>query len=485
MMNKNKEQAKYQQATRILKESLGAIVRTEPEEIYPTSFDGMRLAFSHEATIKISKEEQVGQVLHLANEFRVPVTTRGAGTTLTGSASPAHGGWVLELSALRECRILPLQRMAEVQAGVVLQDLQEQAEAKNLFYPPDPSSLKYCTIGGNIACNAGGMRCVKYGVTRDYIYALKGYLPTGEPVSWGRNLKKFACGYNIRDLWIGSEGTLGVVTGATLRLVPRPECRWNMILAFPDEYRALVAVEDIFACGLQPAIIEFLDRASVQGAERASGRAMFPGHPGSSLLLLQMDGSVDEVLSRKEMVEQWAAKNTPNWQAAGTEEEADKIWAIRRLCSSAMFELGDSKLNEDVAVPLDKQIALIEKVDELRRRHQVAIASFGHAGDGNLHVNIMHHKADFDECQRARKAVGELMEFVVSVGGTISGEHGIGLAKTPFFRLQHSPEEIAVMKRIKHALDPNGILNPGKLFEPFEVWNRKKEDYSLPWDHRS
>lgn len=483
-MNSTKNRTTHQLATAELKRLLGDVVRTQPEEIYRTSFDGMRLAFAHDAAVCVQNEEQIGIVLRLANQYQVPVTTRGTGSTLTGGASPANGGWVLELSALRDCQILPLQRMAEVEAGVILENLQKKAEAEKLFYPPDPSSLKFCTVGGNIACNAGGMRCVKYGVTRDYVYALRGYLPTGEFVTWGRNLKKFACGYNIRDLWIGSEGTLGVVTRATLRLIPLPEAEWTAILAFPDERKALQAVEDLFARGLQPAIIEFLDRASVSGAEKASGRAMFPGHPHSSLLLLKMDGSKEEVIKAHSSVKDWANQHTKAWRAATNEQEAEQIWAIRRLGSSAMFELGDSKLNEDVVVPLDKQIELIEKVEHLRNKYQVAIASFGHAGDGNLHVNIMYHKDDVRECRRARQAVGELMEFVVGVGGTISGEHGIGLAKSPFFSLQHSAAEIEVMKKIKQVLDPNGILNPGKLFEPFEVWNLEKEDYRFPWDHR-
>lgn len=472
------------QALKELKEALGERVRTEVEEIYPQSFDGMRLAFPHEADIHIDKPDQVGIVLRIANEHRVPVTTRGAGSSLTGSASPCVGGWALLMDGLKQLEIDRLNQSARVQSGVVVRDLQDAARAEGLFYPPDPSSLKYCTIGGNIACNAGGMRCLKYGVTRDYVVSLEGYLPTGEAVRWGRDLRKFATGYNLRDLWIGSEGTLGVVTAATMRLIPSPQETWSLLAAFPDERSALEAVQDLIQNGPRPAILEFLDRPSVCGAEKAFSAPIFEGMPGRSLLLLQLDGTEAQVDSDRREVLEWVQRSAEAFRPAPSEEDAERLWEIRRACSGAMFELGDSKLNEDVVVPLERQADLIDLVEEIRSTSGVAIGVFGHAGDGNLHVNLMHHREDVEESKRAREALGQLMEGVVALGGAISGEHGVGLAKSPFLKLQLSEAEIGAMRRIKEALDPNGILNPGKIFEPYEVWDKKKEEFRFPWDHR-
>ncbi|MBC2604158.1 FAD-binding oxidoreductase [Puniceicoccus vermicola] len=471
-------------ALQSLKETLGERVRTDEESLYRNSFDGMRLAFAHEADIQVDQPEQIGEVLRLANQYRVPVTTRGAGTSLTGSASPAKGGWVLRLDGLNDLEIDPLNQFAHVGPGVVVNDLQQAAKQEGLFYPPDPSSVRYCTIGGNIACNAGGMRCLKYGVTRDYVVALKGYLPTGESVSWSCDTKKFATGYNVRDLWIGSEGTLGIVTAATLKLIPVPQTTWSLLAAFPSEREALKAVESIIGRRIGPAVLEFLDRPSVRGAEAAFNQPIFDGMPGRSLLLIQLDGSEAEVTTAQQELLEWAKQEAEAFRPAPSPEEAEELWNIRRACSSAMFELGDSKLNEDVVVPIHRQAELIDEVERIRSQHQVAIAVFGHAGDGNLHVNIMHHRDDPAESKRAREALGEVMQSVVDLDGAISGEHGVGLAKSPFLSLQLGEAEIAIMRKIKDAFDPNGILNPGKLFEPYEVWNKKKEIYRFPWDHR-
>lgn len=467
-----------------LRESLGDSVVTTPAELERVAYDGMKVAFSAEALILIRERNEVGTVLSLANQHRVPVTVRGAASTLTGAAAPRFGGWVLDLSLLKEFEIDRKNAICRAQAGAVVADIQSAAEAEGLFYPPDPSSKKFCTIGGNIACNAGGMRCVKYGVTRDYVVSLRGFLPTGEAVSWGRDVRKYAVGYNLRDLWIGQEGTLGVVTDATLRLVPKPETTFGLIAAFASEEKALDSITSILAEGHVPAISEFIDTASVSGAEKASGKSFFAGLPGRPLALIQLDGPNELVHRDRKIWEQWASEQAEAYRILESPEEQEEMWEIRRGCSSAMFELGDSKLNEDVTVPLTRQVELMRIVADLRKRFSVAIAVFGHAGDGNLHVNIMYHEANQREKEAAREALGQLLEAVVSIGGVISGEHGIGLAKSPFIRLQLSPVEIETMLRIKKALDPNGILNPGKIFEPFEVWNQPKVKVRLPWDHR-
>lgn len=471
-------------ATAALRRRLGSRVQTGDDARFRASFDGLKLSFLPAAVISARAERDVGTVLELANRHQVPVTVRGGGTSLTGSAAPVCGGWVLDLTRLDRITIHGEEGLAEVQAGARVAAVQRAAESAGWFYPPDPSSREHSTIGGNVACNAGGMHGAKYGVTRDFVLGLRGYLPTGEAVRWGGRFKKFAAGYNLRDLWIGSEGTLGVVTAAVLRLVPKPEARWTLVAAFADEAAALAAVQALIGRRILPSILEFLDRHSVTCAERAAGRSLFDRQPGRPLLLVELDGTAADVAATRKAVEAWAAKRAVASAAARTPEEAERLWEVRRTCSSAMFELGDSKLNEDVVVPMSRQVEFARFLDRLQRTSRLPIATFGHAADGNFHVNIMSHRADAAEQRRARHAVEQLMRKVVSLGGTISGEHGIGLAKTPFLRIDRSAAEVRAMQAVKRALDPRNILNPGKIFQPFEVWNRERVPVRLPWDHK-
>ena len=475
---------RHARATTALKRALGARVHRGPDALFRASFDGSKLSFLPEAVVAVRAERDIGIALELANKFSVPVTVRGGGTSLTGSGSPLCGGWVLDVAALNKIVIHEREGMAEVGVGAKVTAIQQAAEAAGWYYPPDPSSRDHSTIGGNIACNAGGMHGAKYGVTRDFVLALGGFLPTGERVRWGGRFKKFACGYNLRDLWIGSEGTLGVVTSAVLKLVPKPEAKWTLVAAFADEARALAAVQALIGRRLLPSILEFLDRHSVQCAERATGRSLFPEQRGRPLLLVEIDGTVGEVAAKQRDVLAWAAEHALASTEARTHDEAERLWEVRRKCSGAMFELGDAKLNEDVVVPLFSQVAFAGFLDDLQRSSRLPIATFGHAGDGNFHVNIMYHRDDPAETKRAEKAVRQLMRKVVALGGTITGEHGIGLAKTPFLRIDRSEAEVRAMLAIKRALDPNGIMNPGKIFDVFEVWKHRPIKIRLPWDHR-
>lgn len=475
----------YAAATRSLKRQLGpAKVRTDDLARQKASHDSAKIAFLPDAVIRVKKEADVGVVVVLANRFGVPLTTRGRGTTLTGAATPVRGGWVLDTLALNKVVIDEQAGMAHAGAGVKVADLQRAAEAKGWFYPPDPSSKEYCTIGGNIACNAGGMHGGKYGVTRDFVVALRGFLPTGEFVEWGTATKKFSAGFNLRDLWIGSEGMLGVVTGAVLKLIPQPAARWTLLTSFPDETAALRGALALFQARVQPAICEFLDRESVLCAERATGRRVFAGQAGRPVLLLELAGSKAEVREQRAVVLAWAEAHATAHRAARTREEAEELWAVRRKCSGAMFELGDAKLNEDIVVPMRNYVKFAQFLVRLKRDSGLAVPTFGHLADGNLHVNIMYHKAVPAECRAAEKAVQLLMETVVALGGAISGEHGIGLAKTPFLRIQHSPAQVRAMLAVKAALDPKGIMNPGKMFERFEVWKHPRLPVKLPWDHK-
>jgi glycolate oxidase len=309
-------------------------------------------------------------------------------------------------------------------------------------------------------------------------------LPTGEIVQWGTATKKFSAGFNLRDLWIGSEGMLGVVTGAVLKLIPKPAERWTLLTSFRDETAALRAALALFRARVQPAICEFLDRGSVLCAERATGQAVFAGQAGRPVILLEFAGSKSEVREQKAVVLAWAAAHATAHRAARSREEAEQLWAVRRKCSGAMFELGDAKLNEDIVVPMKNYVKFARFLARLKRESGLPIPTFGHLADGNLHVNIMYHKAVPAECRAAEKAVQRLMETVVAMGGSISGEHGIGLAKTPFLRIQHSPAQVRAMQAVKRALDPRGILNPGKMFDVFEVWKHPRLEVKLPWDHK-
>ncbi|MCH8475784.1 MAG: FAD-binding oxidoreductase [Opitutales bacterium] len=478
------ENPSFQKATDLLKEKLPDSVMTGPDELAPYAYDGSKLAFTVDALIRPQKESEIGQVLELANEHKVPVTVRGGGSSLTGSASPFSGGWVLDLSSWEGISVNRAAGMATVQAGAKIADIQKAAEAEGWFYPPDPSSHRYSTIGGNLACNAGGMRGGKYGVTRDYVLALRGFLPTGEAVRWARPLRKYAAGYNFRDLWVGSEGTLGVIVEATLRLVPKPKARWTILACFESEAKALDQVKLLWEQQVIPSITEFLDRESVSCAERATGAEIFAGQKGRPVLLIELDGHPAAVEEDRQQVLAILGKSSLAWKEAADENEAQSLWEVRRKCSGAMFELGDAKLNEDVVVPLERERELIEFTRALSQEKSLPIAVFGHAGDGNFHVNIMFYRDHPEQSANAEEAVQSLMEKVLQLGGTISGEHGIGLAKTPFFAMEHSPAEIKAMEAVKKALDPQGILNPGKLFTPYEVWRHRPVKVRLPWDHK-
>jgi glycolate oxidase len=472
-------------ATRVLVRKLGArVVATDEKSRFEASFDSSKISFMPEAVVRPRREADIGVALMLANKHRVPVTVRGRGTTLMGSAAPVCGGWVIDMLPLNKITVDAIAGFAQVQAGAKVGDIQRAADAAGWFYPPDPSSKEYCTIGGNIACNAGGMHGGKYGVTRDFIVALKGFLPTGEFVEWGTATKKFSAGFNLRDLWIGSEGMLGVVTGAVLKLIPKPAARWTLLTAFRDEEHAIDAILELFHARVQPAICEFLDRESVLCAERATKTEVFAGQAGRPVILLEFAGGTADVAEQQTAALAWASANTIAHRAAKGRDEAEQLWAVRRKCSGAMFELGDAKLNEDIVVPMKQYAAFMRFLAQLKRSSRLAIPTFGHLADGNLHVNIMYHRADKAETKRAEAAVEKLMRKVVALGGAISGEHGIGLAKTPFLRVQHSPAQIKAMRAVKHALDPNGILNPGKMFDEVRIWKYPRLAVHLPWDHK-
>ncbi|MGA0903855.1 MAG: FAD-binding oxidoreductase [Opitutales bacterium] len=474
-----------QAALEQLHEQLGDCVETSFEQREDHSYDGLKISCLPDAVIRVTEDSQVGMALKIANEYSIPVTTRGAGSSLTGGATPIQGGWVLDLSGLNNLTVDQKNQVARCGPGVVIADLQAEAAKDGLFYPPDPSSKKFCTIGGNIACNAGGLRCVKYGVTRDYVLALEGYLANGEKVRWGRATRKFATGYNLRDLWVGSEGTLGVVTQATLRLIDLPMFTRTFLGVFESDEVALSSPNELRKLGLRPSILEYLDQWTIDCLQKYVGTEVFPGVDPKPMLLIELDGSEREVEEHSIDLTQWMKSRALAFRSASTADEAEKIWDVRRQGSSSMKKLASTKLNEDVVVPLDKQVELVQCVDGLREKFGIKIGVFGHCGDGNLHVNLMYDEDNAEETTRAVAALKELMSRVIELGGAISGEHGVGLAKTPFVREQFNQAEWSAMLAVKQALDPNNILNPGKIFDVFNPWEQKKIPVTLSWEHEN
>jgi glycolate oxidase len=463
-------------------EQLGDCVETSYEQREGASYDGLKISSLPDAVIRVKEAAQVGTVLKTANQYGIQVTTRGAGSSLTGGATPIQAGWVLDLSKLNHFEIDEENQLARCGPGVVVADLQAAAAEQDLFYPPDPSSKKFCTLGGNVACNAGGLRCVKYGVTRDYILSLSGYLANGEYVRWGRATRKFATGYNLRDLWVGSEGTLGVVTEIAVRLIDLPKTTRTFLGVFESDELALSSPHALRTLGLRPSILEYMDRWTIDCLQKYVGTEVFSGIEPHPMLLIEVDGNEHEVQEQSKLLESWLADTALAHRSAGTLEEAEKLWNVRRQGSSSMKKLASTKLNEDVVVPLSRQIELVQSVEELRKKYVIKIGVFGHCGDGNLHVNLMYDEENDKETDLAVSALRELMSKVISLGGAISGEHGVGLAKTPFVREQFNDAEWSAMLAVKKAFDPNNILNPGKIFDVFHPWEQKKKDVTMSWE---
>jgi glycolate oxidase len=408
---------------------------------------------------------EISAIARLCTEHRVPLVVRGAGTGYTGGAVPTKGGVVLSLERLN--RILEIDEtnlLAIVEPNVITVDLQRAVERMGLFYPPDPASLDSSSIGGNVAECAGGPRAFKYGTTKRYVLALEAVLPTGEIVETGSKAVKNVVGYDLTQLLVGSEGTLAIMTRVTLRLIPKPPAHAALSASFRDIRGAVGAVTTLIARRVIPAAVELVDRESLRALEAYIGRAMAP-RGTEAMLIVECDGmqaAVDEEIERVDASCRDAGAT--DIQRAASESERADLWSARRELSLALRATGFTKINHDVVVPRGRVPQLFDALEELARRHRLCVASFGHAGDGNIHVNLMINPDDADERRRAREAERELFERVVALEGSITGEHGIGFAKAPYLSIELSPEQIALMKRVKQAFDPAGILNPGKIF---------------------
>jgi len=408
---------------------------------------------------------EISTIARLCNEHRVPLVVRGAGTGYTGGAVPTHGGVVLSMERLN--RILEIDEanlLAVVEPNVITGELQRAVERVGLFYPPDPASLATSSIGGNVAECAGGPRAFKYGTTKRYVLALEAVLPTGEIVQTGSKAVKNVVGYDLTQLLVGSEGTLAIITRITLRLIPLPPVRSTLCAAFTGIRQAVDAVSALIERRAVPAAIELVDGDSLRAVEAYVNRPVVPAG-ANALLIVECDGAqaaVDEEMER--VAAACHDAGSLEMIRASTEADREGVWRVRRELSLALRATGLLKINHDVVVPRGRVPELFDAISAIKERYQLQVASFGHAGDGNIHVNLMIDKGDQVARERARQAERELFERVVALEGSISGEHGIGFAKAPYLSIELSPDVIALMKRLKTAFDPNGILNPGKIF---------------------
>jgi glycolate oxidase len=427
------------------------------------SYDGRVDGAIPDLIVHPASAEDVSRILVLANKYRFPVIPRGAGSGLTGGSVPVNGGVVISFT--RMDRILEIDTenlITVVEPGVITFLLQQEVAKKGLFYPPDPSSYKYSTIGGNVAECAGGPNSLKYGVTRDYILGLEVVLPTGEIMNTGVRTMKGVVGYDLTRLLVGSEGTLGVVTKITLKLIPLPETKATMLALFREVEDAAKTVSAIVAARIVPSTIEFMDKASIKCSEQASPMGLPEGVGG--LLLIEVDGSQESVLAEAEKIKKIVLEhNALRCDLTQDPAEADRLWGARRTVSQATYNLNPVKIAEDVVVPRSAIPALIRALEEMGKKYGIPILSFGHAGDGNFHVSMMIQDTEHDR-QKAEEAVEALFTETIRLGGTLSGEHGIGLSKAPYLGMELSGQVMLTMKKIKQLFDPNNIMNPGKIF---------------------
>jgi glycolate oxidase len=426
--------------------------------------DALGRGHAPDLVVRPNDTAQVAAVARLCQARRVPLVVRGAGTGYTGGAVPTRGGVVLSVERLNHIlEIDEVNLTVVVEPAVITGDLQRAVEARGLFYPPDPASLDSSSIGGNVAECAGGPRAFKYGTTKRYVLALEAVLPTGEIIHTGSKAVKNVVGYDLTQLIVGSEGTLAIVTRITLRLLPYPPARATVSAAFADIRGAVNGVTALVQLGVIPAAVELIDGESLRAVEAHVGRAVAPG--ASAVLIVEADGipaGVQEEIDRASAA--LSASGALAITRAGTDEERAALWDMRRQLSLALRATGLIKINHDVVVPRGRVPELFEEVERLKAAHGLRIACFGHAGDGNIHVNLMLQPGDAAEMARAKAAERELFTRVVALEGSISGEHGIGFAKAPYLSIELSPDEIALMQRVKQAFDPAGILNPGKIF---------------------
>ncbi len=438
-------------------------IATGTQDLICYGYDATQMEFLPDCVVHPDGSEQVSRILQLANKEGFPVFPRGAGSGFTGGALPKGGGVVLVTTRMnRILRIDPDNLVAEVEPGVVTETFQTAVEKIGLFYPPDPASLKFSTLGGNVAECAGGPRAVKYGVTKDFVMGLEVVLPTGQVIRTGGETVKGVVGYDLTKLICGSEGTLGVITKIIFKLLPYPESKKTMLTVFDSIDGAARAVSTIIKNKIIPTTLEFLDHPTLTCVERRFNLGM--PETARAVLLIEVDGDRDliekQALQIHKLIE---PLGLVQFRVAKDAAESEELWRVRRLVSPSLRDVNPDKFNEDIVVPRSKVPDVIRRIEAIQKRYDIPIVNFGHAGDGNIHVNIMIDKSIPGQLEKAHEAIKEVFQAALDLGGTMSGEHGVGLAKQPYIPMELSADQVGAMRAIKSALDPNNILNPGKI----------------------
>ena len=437
-----------------------------PEDLIPYSFDGTAAMQQMPGCVVFARTtEQVASILRLANDTKTPIVTRGSGTGLSGGSLPSLD--CIVLCTVKMDKILELDRAnltMLVQPGVTTLQVADAASTAGLFYPPDPGSMKISTIGGNVAENSGGLRGLKYGVTRNYVMGMEVVLPGGEVLWTGNKCVKDVAGYSLKDLFIGSEGTLGVITKVLLRLIPKPQAKKTMVASFAQMDRAAEAVSAIIAAQIIPCTLEFLDRMTIHCVE-AYAKIGLP-LDCEALLLMETDGHPAAVAEEAAQMEKICRdKGCLELRVAKDDAEAAKLASARRAAFSALARVSPTTILEDATVPRSELARMIRFVAAVATKYKLKIGTFGHMGDGNLHPTFLTDERDKEEMRRVEQAFKEIFDEAIRLGGTITGEHGVGLAKKSFLPKFAGDAQMRVMRELRRALDPNGILNPGKMFD--------------------
>lgn len=443
-----------------------AHVRVDDQSRIDYGTDALKRGAPADAVVFPSGPDEISRIARLCNERRVPMVPRGAGTGYTGGAVPLHGGVVIALDRLN--RILEIDEqnlLCVAEANVVTGDIQDAVEKVGLFYPPDPASLRQSVIGGNVAECAGGPRAFKYGTTKQYVLGLEAVLPTGEIINTGGKVVKNVVGYDLTHLLVGSEGTLAIITKVILKLIPKPPVQATLRATFTGVQGAVDAVSGLLRARVIPAALELIDGECLEAVARyLDVRSLAPEGTGA-LLLIEVDGLSELVAGEAERVaDACRAAGATELLRAATEADRQELWRVRRELSPSLKVITPIKHNHDIVVPKGRIPELFALVGRLRDTYRLRMPCFGHVGDGNIHVNFMLTPGDEDEARRSALAERELFEGAVALEGSISGEHGIGFAKAPYLGIELSRDEIELMKRVKRAFDPNGVLNPGKMF---------------------
>ncbi|KLE05802.1 FAD-binding protein [Aliarcobacter butzleri] len=442
-------------------------IKSDKAHLIAFCYDATRSRFEPDAVVFPRHEQDVSDILKYCNEHKIVIVPRGAGSGFTGGALPANGGIILSLERhMNKLLEIDMENMVGVvQPGLINMQFQKAVEEVGLFYPPDPASEEYSSLGGNVSENAGGMRAAKYGITKDYVIALRAVLPNGDIIVAGKKTIKDVAGYNTAGILIASEGTLAVITEITLKLIPKPKFKKTYMGVFPSVDSAMTAVFKSLAAGANPVAMEFLDALVIKALKQKFPHISLPENAGGILVGDVDASSEDEINSQLETLKNSFAQNgSIDFIVASDEEESKKLWFARRNASPATMIYGTKKLNEDISVPRSKLPVALEGIYKIGEKYGFNVPCFGHAGDGNIHVNVMvKDKTNEKEMEDGHKAIEEIFQYVVDLGGTLSGEHGIGLSKAPFMNIAFTEAEMNLFRNIKKAFDPNNILNPFKM----------------------